>query len=172
MSMRTSDLLACEVKRPAQGAKYSISICYVSSVKQRAARSNVIPTTRLHFSIRLELQLGCCEPVRLHLCFALLFDNARTTTANGRGRDAGGAGTHIVTEVSPAILRSGHSQLFTAVRRACVLDGPCAPCRPGFCQVWSCLDDLVCCKLTGLAIYCALLCSRCSDPWTWYGPCS
>jgi hypothetical protein len=51
------------VKRPAQGVKYSISICYVSSVKQRAARSNVIPTTRLHFSIRLELQLGCCEPL-------------------------------------------------------------------------------------------------------------
>jgi hypothetical protein len=104
--------------------------------KSLSRRSNVIPTTRLHFYNRSELQLGCCEPlswrrttwscraadpalprpppkrhsaqilpVRLHLRFALLFNN-------GRGREAGGAGTHIVTNVSAAILRCGYIQLF------------------------------------------------------------
>jgi hypothetical protein len=126
--------------------------------KSLSRRSNVIPTTRLHFYIRLELQLGCCEPLSWRLpssrsspsptatkapscpnsfpsaciCALLCCSTTRTTTANGRGRDAGGAGTHIVTDVSAAILRCGYIQLFTAVRRACVLDLPCAPCRPGF----------------------------------------
>lgn len=45
------------------GTYHPFHLRYVFRIQSKAARSKVIPTTGIHILFRIELQLGCCEPL-------------------------------------------------------------------------------------------------------------